>query len=146
MLSRAFIAGSGGNPHIYGMTCAPAVSRESAAPRRPGRLVLAALARAALALAVLGAASSARADEDYERASRAVAAGEALPLAQIIDKARDAFGGRVLDADFEEGHGRPRYEVKLLTDDGRLLKLVYDAATGALLGEKEKPAAGQGRR
>ncbi len=97
-------------------------------------------------LAALGSPLAARADEDQERASRAGAAGRALPLQQILDRVRREFSGDILDVDFEEEHGNPRYEVKLLAADGRLLKLSYDAATGELLSGREKPNVGQQRR
>ena len=102
---------------------------------RPWRLGRAGL----VLLLIVNLGSLARADEDQERASRAVAAGQAVPLQQILDRARQEFGGDVVDVDFEDEQGRARYELKLLAPDGRLLKLYYDAATGKLLSSKEKP-------
>lgn len=78
--------------------------------------------------------------DDQDRAREAVAAGRILPLATIVERAIARFGGTVLDVDYEDGDeedgGRRRYEVKLLTADGRILKLVYDAATGDLVGQR----------
>lgn len=79
--------------------------------------------------------------DDQDRAREAVAAGRILPLATIVERAIARFGGTVLDVDYEDGDdeedgGRRRYEVKLLTADGRILKLDYDAVTGDLVGQR----------
>jgi uncharacterized membrane protein YkoI len=83
--------------------------------------------------------------DDQERARQALAAGRILPLAMIVERAIARFGGRVLDvtyeADDDDGDERQRrsprrYEVKLLTSDGRILNLDYDAVTGELIGQR----------
>lgn len=79
--------------------------------------------------------------DDQDRAREAVAAGRILPLATIVERAIARFGGTVLDVDYEDGDdeedgGWRRYEVKLLTADGRILKLDYDAVTGDLVGQR----------
>ncbi len=84
--------------------------------------------------------------DDQDRAREDVAAGRILPLSTIVERATARFGGTVLDAEYEEdGEGkltdrgrrfRTRYEVKLLTPDGRILELDYDAVTGDLLGQR----------
>lgn len=115
-----------------------------------------ALCRFTLAIvASVGAAwVSAAADDDHDRAREAVAAGHILPLSAIIERAVQRFGGNVLDVEYEDddehggNHGRtssPRYEVKLLTADGRILKLDYDAASGELIGERRRMRTHQGR-
>ncbi|MFZ1415808.1 MAG: PepSY domain-containing protein [Defluviicoccus sp.] len=90
--------------------------------------------------------SGASADSDHERARQAVADGRILPLSAIAERAIATFGGTVLDVEYEDddddrGEDRrrgktQRYEVKLLTADGRILKLDYDAATGALIRQR----------
>lgn len=83
-----------------------------------------------------------RADDDYghdrgrdqDRARAAVQRGEVLPLRDILERAEAEFPGRLLEAELEDDHGRLTYEVKLLTEDGRVLELVYDARDGNLLG------------
>lgn len=90
--------------------------------------------------------SVAWADSDHDRARQAVADGRILPLSAIAERAIATFGGTVLDVEYEdddddhrEGRRRDktqRYEVKLLTADGRILKLDYDAATGALIRQR----------
>ncbi|ACI97911.1 PepSY domain-containing protein [Rhodospirillum centenum] len=79
-----------------------------------------------------------RADDDHrrdhDRAREAVLRGEVLPLRDILERAEAEFPGRLLEAELEDDHGRLTYEVKLLTEDGRVLELVYDARDGTLLG------------
>ncbi len=84
--------------------------------------------------------------DDQDRARADVAAGRILPLATIVERATARFGGTVLDAEYEDDdegkhgdRGRPlrnRYEIKLLTPDGRILELDYDAVTGDLLRQR----------
>ncbi|NJO56782.1 MAG: PepSY domain-containing protein [Rhodospirillales bacterium] len=83
--------------------------------------------------------------DDYDRARAAVAAGRILPLTEIVERATAEFGGGVLDAEYEddddeedddhhrERSNRSHYRIKLLTPDGRVLKLVYDAVSGELI-------------
>lgn len=97
--------------------------------------------------------STAVADDDQDRAREAVAAGRILPLSVILERAVARFGGSVLDVDYEDddegehggNRGRPRYEVKLLTAEGRILKLDYDAATGDLIGHRRRARERHGR-
>jgi len=112
--------------------------------------ILRPLAIAAAIAAALAAASAAA--DDQERARQAVAAGRILPLPVIVERALARFGGTVLDVEYEEDDDdeddddedggkrgparRNRYEVKLLTADGRILKLDYDAASGELVGQR----------
>jgi uncharacterized membrane protein YkoI len=87
------------------------------------------------------------ADDDHDRAREAVAAGRILPLTTIVERATAQFGGTVLDADYEDGDDeeddrggqgpqRSLYRLKLLTTDGRILKLAYDAASGELISQR----------
>ena len=91
--------------------------------------VLAALLIAALAV---GAAAPASAS-DHDRARRAVEEGRILPLKDILARAQGAYPGQVIEAELEDEDGMVVYEIKLLTADGRLMKLSYNAATGELL-------------
>ena len=83
-------------------------------------------------LAVACLAASARAGEDaHDRARRAVEAGEIKPLREILAAAEAAYGGQLIEAELERRHGgRMVYELKLLTVEGRLLKVYYDAHSG----------------
>ncbi|TWB34549.1 peptidase YpeB-like protein [Nitrospirillum pindoramense] len=79
-------------------------------------------------------------DQDQDRARAAVEQGRALPLRTILDRAAERFPGQLLEAELEEEHGRLVYEIKLLMDGGRVVKLHYDARTGDLLAVKERGA------
>lgn len=95
----------------------------------------------ALLLAVLFVWHPAAADEDHERVRRAVEAGQILPLKDILAKAERTYPGQMVEAELEPKDGTMVYEIKLLTTDGRVMKLLYDARTGELL-----KAKGQERR
>ncbi|MEE3624435.1 PepSY domain-containing protein [Nitrospirillum sp. BR 11752] len=96
---------------------------------------------AALLLPLLAVpAALADTDQDQDRARAAVEQGRALPLRTILDRAAERFPGQLLEAELEEEHGRLVYEIKLLMDGGRVVKLHYDARTGDLLAVKERGA------
>lgn len=76
---------------------------------------------------------AAMADDDHDRARRAVEDGRILPLKDIIARAEAAYPGQLIEAELEEERGVMIYEIKMLTTDGRVMKLHYDAGTGALL-------------
>src|SRR6187551_3969520 len=99
--------------------------------------VMAAFLVAALAV---GAAAPASAS-DHDRARRAVEEGRILPLKEILARAQGAYPGQVIEAELEDEGGMVVYEIKLLTADGRLMKLSYNAATGELL--KTRARGGQ---
>jgi len=113
------------------------------------------LERAGLALLLMGAlafgSGLAHADSDHERARQALAAGEVLPLATILELVQREHPGKVLDVEMErekgnkwdqgnKHEGAPRwvYEVKLLTPSGTRLKLQIDAKSGALIAAKRR--------
>jgi len=91
----------------------------------------------AAAVACCGAAA-AEDDHDQDRARRAVEQGRMLPLREIIARAESAFGGQVVEAEMEDKRGLPTYEIKILTNAGRVVKVRYDARTGALLTSSDK--------
>lgn len=78
-------------------------------------------------------ASPAAADSDHDRARRAVEAGRILPLKDILARVQQASAGQVIEAELEEKGDVFVYEIKILTGDGRVMKLLYDARTGDLL-------------
>ena len=80
---------------------------------------------------------------DHDRARSALREGRVLPLEEIMARANAEFPGEVLDVEFEEEHGRVIYEIKKITDEGRIVKLKYDAATGALLKTRGRGRAGR---
>jgi uncharacterized membrane protein YkoI len=90
------------------------------------------------ALLASAAVPPAWADGDHARARAAREAGRILPLERIVEEARrQTDGGVILDVELED-EGRWIYEVKALSPDGRIVKLEYDARTGALLKEKRR--------
>jgi uncharacterized membrane protein YkoI len=92
---------------------------------------------AALLLALL-LAGPAWAD-DHDDVRRAVQAGEILPLSVILDTVNAEYSGELIEAELERRHGRPVYEIKLLTKDGTLLKLYYDARDATRLPGRGRP-------
>lgn len=93
------------------------------------RLALASL----LLLSILSASVQADEGSEQDRARRAVEAGEILPLRDILAAASAAYGGQFVEAELEHEGGRWVYEIKLITGDGQLARLHYDAHSGALL-------------
>jgi len=75
---------------------------------------------------------------DHERARAAVEAGQVLPLPTLLERLRRTHPGQVLELELERDDGRWVYEVKLLQNDGQLLKLELDAASGEVLRVKRK--------
>ncbi len=82
-----------------------------------------------LALAVV-AGPPARADDDHDRARAAVARGEVLALATLLDRVPLREGERLLDAELEREDGRWIYELELIDRDGRVREIELDARDG----------------
>lgn len=97
---------------------------------------------AALALMLTAAAMQlppALADAaDHEQARQALAAGEILPLRQILDRVEKHHPGQILEVELEREHGSWIYEIKLLRPDGAVTKLELDARNGNLLQQKTR--------
>lgn len=70
---------------------------------------------------------------DFEIAEEAVARGEILPLAEVIGMMQEVHPGRVIEVELEYSDGIRVYEIELITEDGRLIEVEMDAATGAIL-------------
>lgn len=87
--------------------------------------------------------AGAKDDADHDWARRAVQEGRMLPLRDILARAEADQPGRVVAAELEGERGVPVYEIKIVTDGGRLVKLHYDARSGALL---KSTARGEGPR
>jgi uncharacterized membrane protein YkoI len=89
---------------------------------------------------VLGAllTPAARAGDDggQERARQAVAAGQILPLRDVLERVGKSYPGQVMEVELEGENGRWVYEVKLLQADGRLIKLKLNAKTAEVLRAK----------
>lgn len=71
---------------------------------------------------------------DQNQALDAVGSG-ALPLSEIADRAVARWGGRVIDAKLIKRGDALLYRLTLLSDGGVSRRVLYDARTGASLGE-----------
>lgn len=76
-------------------------------------------------------------DPDFERAHGAVQRGEVLPLARILPRVEEQFGGRAIETEIEIDGGLWVYEFEILTADGRLFDVDVAAATGEVLDVEE---------
>ena len=92
---------------------------------------------------IVAAAGRAMADEelerrhqDAERASRAAAAGEFVPLATIVTKVRARYPGEIVETELETDEGRAYYEFHVLQADGRVIEIKVDARSGRYLTAK----------
>ena len=84
-----------------------------------------------IALSML--AAPATADEDADRAYRALERGEVRPLAEILITLERRLEGEVVGVEFEREDGRHVYEFEVVTPGGRLVEIYVDAATGRIL-------------
>lgn len=87
----------------------------------------------AMCLVTIGVAI---ADSDHDRARRAVEQGLILPFKDILAKVQQAYPGQILKAELDDEDGILVYELKILSSDGRVVEVVYDARTGELLKAK----------
>ena len=60
-----------------------------------------------------------------------------LPLARVLGIARARVPGEVIEVELDDDDGRPEYEVKILTADGRSIETKIDAVSGAILKSEE---------
>lgn len=90
----------------------------------------------ALLVMCLGTVGVAMADSDQDRARRAVEQGLVLPFKDILAKVQQAYPGQILKAELDDDDGIFVYELKILSGDGRVVEVVYDARTGELLKAK----------
>lgn len=74
---------------------------------------------------------------DYELAHEAVARGEILPLASVIQKVLQSHPGTVIEVELEFDSDGVEYELELATPDGRILDIDVDAVTGEILSVNE---------
>ncbi len=81
-------------------------------------------------------APAVRADgrDDSGRARMAVETGEIRPLAELLARVELSYGGRVIETELEQEHGRWIYEFKLLPETGLIFTVTMDAATGMVVG------------
>lgn len=78
------------------------------------------------------------ADDDNDEARRLVESGEILKLEVILQKAREIQPGKVLEVELERKKGKRIYEIELLSPNGTVFELKFNAKTGKHLStEKE---------
>ncbi len=78
------------------------------------------------------------ADDDHDKAKRLVESGEILALEIVLKKAREIQAGKVLEVELESENNNMIYEIELLSPDGIVFELKFDAKTGKHLStEKE---------
>jgi uncharacterized membrane protein YkoI len=75
-------------------------------------------------------------DDDHDRARAAMAAGQIMPLAEILGQVEQRYTGRVVKTELERDDGIWIYELKLLPANGRVYKLKINAQTGRIVGTK----------
>ena len=77
-------------------------------------------------------------DLDQDEALRLRQSGTIRPVAELMQAALQRHpAARLLEVELEEGRGRYVYEFELLTADGLVRELEFDAATGQLLKDRE---------
>jgi uncharacterized membrane protein YkoI len=62
--------------------------------------------------------------------------GKILSLETILQKYPRGMQGRLLDLEVEEEHGQIVYELEFLREDGYVVEVEIDAATGRVLDEE----------
>jgi Peptidase propeptide and YPEB domain len=98
-------------------------------PRQAVRIGLLALIGCMVALEPVRASDK----NEQDRARAAVLAGEVLPLVKVLERLQRTHPGQVLEVELEREDGRWVYEIKLLRDNGQLVKMHVDARTAAVL-------------
>lgn len=83
---------------------------------------------------LLGPLSPAYADDDIVGYQQLKA--EVVPVERLFQQVQTEFEGMILELELEEEDLRWIYEVKLLTPQGNVLEIDYDAKTMALLNVK----------
>ena len=68
--------------------------------------------------------------DDYDLALGAVSRGEALPLPEVLARAKQQLQGEVVGTAFNREHGRWIYEFKVISPGGKMRRVYIDAASG----------------
>ena len=91
----------------------------------------------ATAVFVVPAAHLAHA-RDHDEARRAVEAGDARPLNEILNMASGKLPGEIIRVKFEREDGLWIYEFRVVNNEGRMFEVHVDARTGEIKRIKEK--------
>ncbi|MGE0651051.1 MAG: PepSY domain-containing protein [Alphaproteobacteria bacterium] len=74
-------------------------------------------------------------DGRTQRGARdAVKRGEIRSLEEVTSVVQRRYPGRLLDVQLQDNRGRPVYQLKMLTRDGRVLNVAVDARSAQILG------------
>jgi uncharacterized membrane protein YkoI len=95
----------------------------------------------AVVLATAGLIASAIAlahARDHDEARRAVEAGEARPLTEILNIVEGKLPGEIVRVNIERQHDLWVYEFRVIDSKGRLFEVYVDARTGEIKRTKEK--------
>lgn len=93
--------------------------------------------KAVCVLLAVGVGSAFAVDRsDHEQARAALAAGEILPLKDVLERVERRAPGKVLAIELEHHRGRWIYELKVLRPGGALVKVWVDAADGTLIARR----------
>lgn len=90
-------------------------------------------AAAVIATPALAQDKKARALADQKAASEALARGEILPIARVLEIATGIVPGDVLKVKLERESFGFKYEVKILAKNGRVREVEVNAKSGTLL-------------
>ncbi len=83
------------------------------------------------------APAAAHEEHDEEAARHALENGEIVPLERVIAELGAAVPGEISGLELEKEHGIWIYEFKIISPEGRMLKVRVDAKTGKLLKKTE---------
>lgn len=70
---------------------------------------------------------------EHEEMRAALQRGEVLPLTRILEIAKQQVPGDVIEVELESKRGELVYEIKVLTESGRVREIKIDARKGAVL-------------
>ena len=75
---------------------------------------------------------------DHDRARQAFANGEVLSLQEVLEIVNKQYAGKPLKVEFDHDDGMYEYEIKILRDDGSVVKVKADATNGKIIKVKER--------
>jgi len=70
---------------------------------------------------------------EHEEIRAAMQRGEVLPLSRILEIAQQQVPGDVIEVELESKRGALIYEIKVLTESGRVREVKIDARNGTVL-------------
>ena len=77
-------------------------------------------------------------EHDEEQARHALELGEVVPLDHVIATLREAVPGEVSSVELEKENETWVYEFKVISPEGRMLKVRVNAKTGQLVGKAKE--------